>query len=54
MYPTLYEGIYDPDLKQVHQQSDPQDVPTLYEGIYDPALKQIHQQLGPQDVPNTV
>ena len=27
MYQTLYEGIHDPVLKQVYQQSGPQDVP---------------------------
>ena len=27
MYPSLYEGIHDPALKQVYQQSGPQDVP---------------------------
>ena len=39
MYPTLYEGIHDPALKQVYQQSGLKMYPTLYEGIHDPALK---------------
>ena len=41
MYPS--QGIHDPALKQVYQQSGPQDGP-MYEGIHDPALKQVYQQ----------
>ena len=66
MYPSLYEGIHDPALKQVYQQSGSSRMyPTLYEGthgspeagISSEVLKQVYQQseyINSQDVPNTV